>query len=57
MDAILAILIGILIYIVLCVIITFVRAIFSKPQKRKESFNKTFGTFFFEILNPLNWLS
>ena len=57
MEAILAVLLGILLYTVICVVIAFARTVFSKPQKRKQNFKDTFFTFFFEILNPLNWVS
>lgn len=57
MDTIYAVLIGALLYIILCFIIAFVRMVFSKPQKRKQSLKETFWTFFLEILNPFNWMS
>ena len=57
MDTIFAVLIGVLLYIVLCLVIAFVRMVFTKPQKRKQGFKETFWTFFLEMLNPLNGLS
>lgn len=57
MDVFFAVLIGALLYIILCFIIAFVRMVFSKPQKRKQGFKETFWTFFLEMLNPFNWLS
>lgn len=41
MDAIISVLPGILIYTVICVVILFVRAVFSKRQKRKQKFKDT----------------
>lgn len=57
MDAIIAVLLGILLYTVICLIIALVRALFSKSEKRKQNFKGLFWSFFLEILNPLNWLS
>lgn len=57
MDTIYAVLIGALLYIILCFIIAFVRMVFAKPKKRKQGFKETFWTFFLEILNPFNWMS
>lgn len=45
MDTVLAILFGVLIYFVFCLIIAGLRALFSKPQKRKDNFKKLFGVF------------
>ena len=57
MDTVLAVFLGIAIYTVICLVIAFARAVFSKPQNRKQNFVKTFLSFFLEILNPLYWLS
>ena len=56
MDLLLGVLLGILLYAVICLIIAFVRALFAKPEKRKGNFGKTFWTFFSTTFNPLNWL-
>ena len=56
MDILLGVLLGILLYAVICLIIAFIRALFAKPEKRKESFGKTFWTFFSTTLNPINWI-
>ena len=56
MNAIIAVLVGIPLYIVICLIIALVRVLLSKLEKRKQNFIGTFWSFFVEILNPLNWL-
>ena len=57
MDAVIAVLLGILIHTVICLVIALVRAVFSKQEKRKRNFKGTFWSFFLEVLNPLNWVS
>ena len=42
MDAILAVLLGVLIYAVICFVIALVRALFSKSARRKGNFKATF---------------
>ena len=42
--------------LVLCLLIAFIRALFPGKRSRKSCFKDTFGMFFLEILNPLNWL-
>lgn len=56
MNAIIAVLVGIPLYIVICLIIALVSVLLSKLEKRKQNFIGTFWSFFVEILNPLNWL-
>jgi len=56
MDAFLAVLFGVLLYLVICFSIALLRALFSKSDKRKENFKDTFWTLFFEVVNPFHWL-
>ena len=55
MNTFLGILLGVLLYAILCLIIACVRVIFSKSGKRKYEFKKTFWSFFIETLNPFHW--
>ena len=57
MDTVLAILFGVFIYFVFCLIIAGLRALFSKPKKRKDNFKITFWCFFLETFNPFQWFS
>ena len=57
MDTVLAILFGVFIYFVFCLIIAGLRALFSKPKKRKDNFKKTFWCFFLVTFNPFQWFS
>jgi len=57
MDTILAVLLGVLLYIVICFIIALVWVLFSKSEKGKENFKETFWIFFLEVVNPFNWFS
>ncbi len=57
MDIMLAILLGILIYMVLCFFIAAIHALFSKAEKKKKNFRETFRTFSLEILNPFHWFA
>ena len=50
-----AILFGVLIYAVLCLIIAGIRSILSKKGTQKQNFKKTFWEWFFEALNPFHW--
>ena len=43
-------------YLLLCLLIAFIRALFPGKRSRKSCFKDTFWMFFLEILNPLNWL-
>ena len=54
-DAVLIVLLVFILYFPVCLLIAFIRALFSKKHRRKENFKNTFWTFFLEILNPLNW--
>lgn len=55
MDSILAVLLGVAIYTVLCVFIAAARALFSKSGKKAANFKETFWTFFLEVVNPFHW--
>ena len=55
MNTFLGILLGVLLYAILCLIIACVHVIFSKSGKRKYDFKKTFWSFFIETLNPFHW--
>jgi len=54
-DAIFIVFLVFILYFPLCLLIAFIRALFSKKQHRKENFIDTFWTFFSEFLTPFNW--
>ncbi len=55
MDILLGVVLGILLYAVICLAIALIRALLAKPEKRKASFRETFWTFFSATFNPINW--
>ena len=55
MDPFFAILFGIFIYALLCLMIAGIRSISSKSGTKKQNFKKTFWTWFLETLNPFHW--
>lgn len=50
-----AILFGVFIYAVLCLIIAVIRSLLSQRSTKKQKFKKTFWTWFLEALNPFHW--
>ena len=55
-DVILLVILVSVLYLLLCLLIAFIRALFPGKRSRKPCFKATFWMFFLEILNPLNWL-
>ena len=55
-DVILLVILVSVLYLLLCLLIAFIRALFPGKRSRKSCFKDTFWMFFLEILNPLNWL-
>ena len=55
-DVILLVILVSVLYLLLCLLIAFIRALFPGKRRRKSCFKDTFWMFFLEILNPLNWL-
>ena len=55
-DVILLVILVSVLYLLLCLLIAFIRALFPGKRIRKSCFKDTFWMFFLEILNPLNWL-
>ena len=55
-DVILLVILVSVLYLLLCLLIAFVRAVLPGKRSRRSRFKDTFWTFFLEILNPLNWL-
>lgn len=48
-----------LIYFATVILISIIRTLMTKRNRKsfaKETFKETFGDFFFELLNPFNWL-
>lgn len=54
-DVILLVILVSVLYLLLCLLIAFIRALFPGKRSRKSCFKDTFWMFFLEILNPLNW--
>ena len=50
-----AILFGVFIYAVLCLIIAVIRSLLSQRSTKKQKFKKKFWTWFLEALNPFHW--
>ena len=50
-----AILFGVFIYAVLCLIIAVIRSLLSQRSTKKQKFKKTLWTWFLEALNPFHW--
>lgn len=55
-DVILLVILVSVLYLLLCLLIAFMQALFPGKRSRKSCFKDTFWMFFLEILNPLNWL-
>lgn len=56
MDGILAVLAGIMLYVLVCVLIALFRMLFSKKGNGRKQFKDTFWAFFIEILDPFHWI-
>ena len=55
-DVILLVVLVSVLYLLLCLLIAFIRALFLGIRSIISCFKDTFWMFFLEILNPLNWL-
>ena len=55
-DVILLVILVSVLYLLLCLLIAFIRALFPGKRSRKSCFKDTFWMVFMEILNNLNWL-
>ena len=59
MDAVWIIVLMLLIYFTVVILISTIRALMARRKGEvfaKETFRETFWDFFFELLNPFNWI-
>ena len=59
MDAVWIIVLMLLIYFTVVILISTIRALMARRKGEdfaKETFRETFWGFFFELLNPFNWI-
>ena len=59
MDAAWIIILVLLIYFTIVILISAIRALITRKSGKdfaKEAFKETFWDFFFELLNPFNWI-